>query len=425
MRINDSFYIAIVLTLVALASVYFFTDTGFVDSMFMWGSGLHKLNAYVTQIVLVLVVSHALAHTRPVVRMMEKVGSIPGTVAQAYVVVVLVSSAACFFVSGALGLIVGAIVAKSVAIEAGKNGLKVDFPLLVAAAYSGFVIWHMGMNAIAPLYVATEGNEMQHLVGSTISLSETVFAPWNIAIAITVVIGLAVLCVSMHPKNNVKNELYLQLLADESAAEEGVVDIYTKLLGSMILCYLIINLVIRDNPVDFQVIILWLFALGLLLSSGTRHYALLVKNGVVNVAPIIIQYPLYAGIMYLLSDSGLVHQISAALVEISSQKTLALVAFYSAGLVNFLIPSGGGQWLIQGPIFLDAARNMGVSQPLIVMAIAYGDQWSNMIQPFWALPILALVGLGIKDIVGYMLKIFLLTGVIFSVGVYVVSVAGF
>lgn len=129
--------------------------------------------------------------------------------------------------------------------------------------------------------------------------------------------------------------------------------------------------------------------------------------------------------MYLLSDSGLIQAMSAGLVQISSPDTLALVAFYSAGFVNFLIPSGGGQWVIQGPIFLEAARAMDVSQPLMVMAIAYGDQWTNMIQPFWALPILAVVGLGIKDIMAYMFRIFIVTGIIFSVGVYVVSVAGF
>jgi short-chain fatty acids transporter len=428
-RINDSFYIAIVITLLSLFAVVLFTGNNIGDAFFLWGQGLHKLNAYITQILLVLVVSHALANTGPVVNMMIRVGSIPRTNAQAYVTVVVISSAACFFVSGALGLVVGGIVAKSIAIEGVKKDLRLDFPLLVAAAYSGFVIWHMGINAIAPLYIASEGNEMQHLTGSVIPLTETVFTSWNLLLAATIVVAVAALCIYMQPKVEYRKDAR-QLLenegfpeVDDNDTESVKKDYSTKTLGILILTYLVINLFLKDNNIDFQVIILWLFSLGLLLSYGTYHYVSLIKNGLVNMAPIVIQYPLYGGIMYLLSDSGLVLAMSASLVQISSPETLALVAFYSAGFVNFLIPSGGGQWVIQGPVFLEAARSMGVSQPLIVMAIAYGDQWTNMIQPFWALPILAIVGLGIKDIVVYMFKILLLTGVIFSVGLYIVSVA--
>ena len=431
MRINDSFYIAIAITICSLVAVVVFTDNGITDAFFLWGQGLQKLNAYITQIVLVLVVSHALAHTGPVVRVMKQVGKLPRSTAQAYTSVVLVSAMTCFFVSGAMGLIVGAIVARSVAIEGGQKGLSLDFPLLVAAAYSGFVIWHMGINAIAPLYVATQGNDMQHLTGNIIPLTETVFTTWNLLIAASVVVALVVLCIVMQPSADKRKDAHQMLMGETSTDLEQEntkpekADYSTKVLGTLMLVYLLVNLFVKDNNVDFQVIILWLFSLGLLLSYGTYHYAGLIKNGLFNIAPIIIQYPLYGGIMYLLSDSGLIQAMSAGLVQISSPDTLALVAFYSAGFVNFLIPSGGGQWVIQGPIFLEAARAMDVSQPLMVMAIAYGDQWTNMIQPFWALPILAVVGLGIKDIMAYMFRIFIVTGIIFSVGVYVVSVAGF
>jgi len=430
-RINDSFYIAIAITICSLIAVVVFTDNGVTDAFFLWGQGLQKLNAYITQIVLVLVVSHALAHTGPVVRVMKQVGKLPRSTAQAYTSVVLVSAMTCFFVSGAMGLIVGAIVARSVAIEGGQKGLSLDFPLLVAAAYSGFVIWHMGINAIAPLYVATQGNDMQHLTGNIIPLTETVFTTWNLLIAASVVVALVVLCIVMQPSADKRKDAHQMLMGETSTDLEQEntkpekADYSTKVLGTLMLVYLLVNLFVKDNNVDFQVIILWLFSLGLLLSYGTYHYAGLIKNGLFNIAPIIIQYPLYGGIMYLLSDSGLIQAMSAGLVQISSPNTLALVAFYSAGFVNFLIPSGGGQWVIQGPIFLEAARAMDVSQPLMVMAIAYGDQWTNMIQPFWALPILAVVGLGIKDIMAYMFRIFIVTGIIFSVGVYVVSVAGF
>ena len=105
-------------------------------------------------------------------------------------------------------------------------------------------------------------------------------------------------------------------------------------------------------------------------------------------------------------------------VAISNEHTFPLFTFYAAGLVNFFVPSGGGQWAVQAPIMLDAAQSLGVSYSKTAMAIAWGDAWTNMIQPFWALPALAIAGLRAKDIMGYCVFVLLLSGIVISIGLF-------
>jgi short-chain fatty acids transporter len=86
------------------------------------------------------------------------------------------------------------------------------------------------------------------------------------------------------------------------------------------------------------------------------------------------------------------------------------------------IPSGGGQFAVQAPVFLEAAQQLNVQPEVVIMGIAYGDQWTNMIQPFWALPVLAVAGLGIRDILGYTTIALLVSGVVFAATMLLVGV---
>ena len=134
---------------------------------------------------------------------------------------------------------------------------------------------------------------------------------------------------------------------------------------------------------------------------------------------ILIQFPLNFGILALMQSGGLINLISDWFITISNAQTLPLYTFLSAGLVNLFVPSGGGQWAIQGPILLDAATKLGVPLPKIILAMAYGDQLTNMMQPFWALPLLSITGLKAKDILPYTL-ILMLIGMLVFVGVLLV-----
>ncbi|MFN3347120.1 MAG: TIGR00366 family protein, partial [Candidatus Bipolaricaulaceae bacterium] len=146
------------------------------------------------------------------------------------------------------------------------------------------------------------------------------------------------------------------------------------------------------------VIGLFLF-LGLLLHGTPERYMRAVQESVGGISGIVIQFPFYAGIMGMMIGANadgmsLGKQITDAFVAWSNADTFPMLAFLSAGVVNFFVPSGGGQWAVQGPIMLPAGQALGVAPEVTAMAIAWGDAWTNMIQPFWALPLLAIAGLG-------------------------------
>ena len=120
-------------------------------------------------------------------------------------------------------------------------------------------------------------------------------------------------------------------------------------------------------------------------------------------------------------DSGLVSMLSAGMVMVATSETLPFMAFLAAGLLNIFVPSGGGQWVVQGPVFIEAAETLKVAPEHVVMAIAYGDQWTNLLQPFWALPVLAIAGLQVRDIIGYCFCFLITMGLVFGVSLLFVA----
>jgi short-chain fatty acids transporter len=120
--------------------------------------------------------------------------------------------------------------------------------------------------------------------------------------------------------------------------------------------------------------------------------------------------------MAIMVGSGLAVTISNWLVAFASAETLAFWTFLSAGIVNFFVPSGGGPWAVQAPVILPAAQALGVDPARAAMAVAWGDAWTNMVQPFWALPVLAIAGLNAKDIMGFCLIQLVLSGIIIAIG---------
>ena len=118
--------------------------------------------------------------------------------------------------------------------------------------------------------------------------------------------------------------------------------------------------------------------------------------------------------MGIMADTGLINVLAENISNIATKETLGFYSFLSGGLVNMFIPSGGGQWAVQGPVMIEAANYLNVEPYVIVLGVAYGDQWTNMIQPFWTIPLLAIAGLHMRQIMGYTFVIFLITGFLFG-----------
>lgn len=163
--------------------------------------------------------------------------------------------------------------------------------------------------------------------------------------------------------------------------------------------------------------------LGILAHGDLRRYVDAIGEASTTAAGILLQFPFYAGIMGMMvgaNEDGvsLASAISNGMMAISTNVTFPMLTFLSAGIVNFFVPSGGGQWAVQGPIVMPAADQMGIEPGRAAMAIAWGDQWTNMIQPFWALPALGVAGLSAKDIMGYLVIVTIFVGIVAVVGFF-------
>lgn len=421
--IPSALVFAVVLTFVVAIFAFILTDSGPVEVINGWGDGLSGLLAFMTQMALILLLGHTLANTGPVRKLLAKLGGIPRTTLQAYLFVFVIAAIASLITWG-LGLVVGVLLAKEVAAQGREKGLNLHFPMLVAAGYSGYVIWHMGYSGSGTLTAATEGSFLAEQLGRTIPISETTFSWWNItaAVATIIVVGLALALVAPRTGDKIIELGFDARNTDNVDIDDEVVTpadridasrILTLLVGLALVAYLVIHYV-QGGTASLDIVNWTFLALIFLLVRNPFELIALIKNAASNVGEILLQFPLYAGIMGIMSTTGLITIFSDFVVSVATPATFGVLAFLSAGVVNFFVPSGGGQFAVQGPVMLDAAERLGVDPSVAIMAIAYGDQWTNMIQPFWALPVLAIAALKMRDILGYTMVTLIASGLVFA-----------
>jgi short-chain fatty acids transporter len=419
----DPFVFAIILTFVTIFLSLGLTDAGLQQTILAWGNGLSSLFAFTSQVCLTLIGAHALSFTDPVKKLLRTIACTPKTQTQAYALVAI-ASGFCSLLAWSLGLVAGAILAKEVALQSQRKNLKVHYPLLVAAAYSGLVVWHMGYSGSATLSVATPLHPLENIIG-IIPVTQTMLAPLNIALALVTIAAVALVCILLRPgdddvlevepgklESNIESDSLTESSNQNPASLASWLDnmrVLNICIAMLFGAYLFSWFATKGFSLNLNIVIWSFICLGLLLANSPVHYLKLLVNASGPVGLILLQYPFYAGILGIMTGTGLVSVISNFFTEIANTQTLPFLAFLSGGLINIFVPSGGGQWVIQGPIFLEAAKNLSVDPALIVLGVAYGDQWTNMIQPFWTIPVLAIAGLQLRQIMGYTFIIFLLT----------------
>jgi short-chain fatty acids transporter len=420
----DPLIFAIFLTIAALVLALGLTPHTSIDLVLMWGSGFWNLLAFSMQMALILVAGHALASSQPVKRLLVVIASSARTPAQGIMLVAFVSAVTCA-INWGFGLIFGAMLSREVA----RRVQAIDYRLLVACAYMGFLTWHGGLSGSVPLLAATKDNLMEKTIG-LIPVSQTIFTAFNAFITIGLIVVLPVLARLMMPTPADVVSIAPELLEEPPSVERKLPTKGTlvecveesRLFGILIAMLCIVFLVIRTINEGFTLDIntsnMALLAIGILLHKTPMTYARSFATGARGTAAIMIQFPLYAGIQALMVHSGLAGLITKGFISIANVHTFLLLAFLGSGVINFAIPSGGGHWIVQGPLVMPAAKALGVDLGKAAMAIAYGSAWTNMAQPFWALPALAIAGLGVRDVMGYCITALLFSGLVFIAGMY-------
>ena len=428
----DPFLFAVILTIVVFIAAMFATGLGPIQMIGAWGadSGFWSLLSFSMQMALVLVLGSAMASARPCKKALRALAGLAHNNMQAIVVTTFVSVICCWLNWG-FGLIAGALLAKEVA----KRVPTVDYPLLIASAYSGFVIWHAGLSGSIPL--ALNG---AYTVGEqtfTASTLETIFHPMNLIMVGVILIAMPFVNYAMHPAQDKAITINPALLVDEEEKKSEVKTPADKMEHSKILWVIVllfgfiyiisyfVGVVKAGKSVagalGLNIVNMIFMFLGILLHGNLRRYVDAIAEAAAGAAGILLQFPFYAGIIGMMTVKGadgasLAMIISNFFVSISTNVTFPLWTFLSAGVVNFFVPSGGGQWGVQGPIVMPAGAELLVEPGRSAMAIAWGDQWTNMIQPFWALPALGVAKLSAKDIMGYLVIVLVFTGIVACLG---------
>mgnify|MGYP000986033142 CR=1 FL=1 len=422
----DAFLFAIILTMIVYIAGIVGEGAGPVEMIAYWGDGFWSLLQFSMQMVLILVTGHVLAMTAPVKRILDAIAAAARTPGQAIMLVTLVALAACW-INWGFGLIVGALMARELA----GRVRGIHYPLLVASAYSGFLVWHAGLSGSIPLKLAAPGTDAlsQLTKGVAIPLSETLFAWPTLVPVVILFVTLPLLNRLMMPKADETVEIDASLLAEDTGIDRTSAGTtpaeklenspaLSLVFAAMGVGYLIHYFAFADGSLGLDSINFIFLIAGVLLHRTPANYLRALNQAIRGAGGIVLQFPLYAGLMGMMVKSGLAASISQWFVDISTAQTFPLFAFLSAGVVNVFVPSGGGQWAVQGPIVMPAAEALGVEPARAAMAIAFGDAWTNMIQPFWALPLLAIAGLGIRDIMGYCIVALLWSGLVIGLSFF-------
>ena len=409
------------------------------DILRSWEKGLwnRELLVFAYQMMLILVLGHVLVLSRPMERLILRLTSLTRNGASAALLVASTTMLVSFFNWG-LGLIFGAILARKVGEYAQRQQIPLNYPLIGACGYVGLMIWHGGISGSAPIKVSEPGHLASLMATGagggalspfpeTIPTSDTIFSAPNLLVFALV---FGAICALVYYLGRKTGATVISLPSYAFAPPENSTGtgaerldrsrILSVILGSLIFLAFMVQYLPQLKTLNLTPDMLNFFMLGLaiFLHGNIRSFLQATQEAIGDTAGILIQFPLYFGIMGIMTDSGLIHRISDFFVAVSTERTFPVFTFFSAGLVNIFVPSGGGQWAVQGPVILEAAQRLGVSLPKAVLALSYGDQLTNMLQPFWALPLLGITRLKAREILPYTLLFMFVGGVIYLAGLW-------
>lgn len=419
----ESLVVAVFLTFVTFILAIVVERQNPIDVTRMWGGSAWDLLAFSMQIAMLLLTGYMLANTPLVDRGLNKLAS-HVTSPRVAVGIATFAGALGTWLNVGFGLVIGVVLARKLA----KTVPGLHYPLAVAGGYAGFSLYGIGLSGTIPLTIATPGHILEEQMG-LIPTSETIFHPIVLATSIVVILVMPFFLAFLHPARKDEIIEFTEPVTEEeapAAVEEESRNTFADrlnanplvgiLLGAVGLFYAVLHFAGGDG-VDFDIINLTFLSLALLLFARPNNILMGLRASVGVVAGVLLQYPLYAGIMGVLAGSGLMITFAAGFVAISTPETLPFFSFISGGFINLFAPSGGAQWAVQGPIMIEAAQQMGANHAATALGVAYGDQWTNAIQPFWIIPVLAISGIKLREVMGYLFLVLIFLGVVYGASI--------
>ncbi|MBV8213257.1 MAG: short-chain fatty acid transporter [Verrucomicrobia bacterium] len=419
----DPYVLAVALSILTALLAALLAPKASVTTIFTgWYNGLFSILAFAFQVLLILVTGYALSTSAPVRAVLRRLATLASTPKKA-IVLTIVTVYIASFLNWGFGLVVAGLIAREIAQRIG-----IDFGWLVAGAYSGWMIFSSGFSSSIALSLATPGsnlNIVQKVTGQVLPLSSTLFTPLNLVPAVLLLIALPILFCAIEPSQTDAQVANLSATEEPEKAEppRGPATLARRLEESCVLNLVIVVAGIialsciwgqSGFSLDLNSVIFLFLIAGLLLHWRPIAYIQAVNRAARVTGPLILQYPLYGGIMGILISTGLADVVAKAFTQFANAHTLPFWNYLASLLISLFVPSAGGHWAVQGPFAVPAAVGLHASQAATAMGVAYGEQVADMIQPFWALPVVAVAGISIRRVMGFTVMSFLLGTVLFG-----------
>jgi short-chain fatty acids transporter len=426
--VPSAFSIAILLTIFTMLLGLSLTPHSLAECIRFWGDGFWELLSFGMQMTLIMVTGYIVVSSALVNRLLQWFSRLPRSATPAIAFTAL-GSMLLAWINWGLGIIGAAMLVKYMV----RQHKDVDYPLLVAVAYFGLgCTWHAGLSASAPILVATPGHFMEKQIG-ILPLSRTIFHPFNISLTLATILLMTTVAALMHPRKPDRKLVDPRVLSKDAEFTtprkgSGLTSfadfldyhyVLNLIIGAMGIVWLIIYF--SDNgweKITINIVNFAFLAIGILLHPSPTSVLKAAKESGAYIYNIVLQFPFYSGMYGIIKGTGLSNVIGNAFVQIASAKTLPLIVYWYSGIVNYFVPSGGSKWAVEAPYITEAARALGVGYDKIVVSYAWGDMMTDLLQPFWAIPLLTAAGLEFKEILGYEMVAFLLYAAMVSVFFY-------
>lgn len=439
----DAFVFALILTLIVAFSSFFLVDSSWLNIIDSWYKGFWLLLEFGMQMVLLIVTGYTIALSPFIKNKINSLAILIKTPTQVYFTVTLFGLLVSMVSWG--WVVIAAVLARELAIRV----KGINYPFLIACAYFSSNSWSTGLSSSIPLLLNTENNYLikSGILESTIPTSITLGSPLNLSIIILYLVFAPLLMIFLKPKEVNSSEMKNFLIDDRSIEEitiekEAAIQklpfsaLSDKLNNSFFLViiifisgliYIIRHFLNNGFDLNLNIMIFIFLMLGLILHKSPLRYGIAMRRASSNVSSILFQFPFYAGIMGIMIYTGLGESLALKFAEISNINTYPFFAFLIGGIVNFAIPSGGGEFAVIGPSIIEAVKVIGnelPSEEILTMisraslSVAYGESLTNLLQPFYLLLIIPIMGVGTKiqarDVMGFLVIPFLLFFVIQS-----------
>ncbi|GAB3710574.1 short-chain fatty acid transporter [Nocardiopsis oceani] len=433
----STFTFAILLTFLTLALGIVVERETPLAMLDHWFAGFWDFLEFSMQMTMIVITGYCIAVAPPVQKVISWVAKRITTNRQALYTTMTVAAVAAY-ISWGLGFILGPIFVREL-----RRHRQVDFPFLVAAAYgSAVAVLPAGLTVTVPLLINTPGHFLEEEIG-LVPLTETIFHPTLFGTAALLLAATVLIFTAMQPKRmrgtslestapeevdseqraaagagtGTGDKQSLRSLGFGARVDHSRVVAYTLVLAGAIVS--VQWFTERGFDLDLNFLNFAFLMLGIALHGSLAKYFEVVVDGVRSAAGIILQFHFYAGIMGMMVLSGLATTVAVALTSVSTPATAGFASFLSTGFLSIFIPSAGGGWGVQGDILVQLANEHDVAIPVVVAGYTLGDMWANLFNPFFALPALGVTGLGLRDLWGYCLVMFVAYFIIASIGIIV------